>query len=63
MYKDFTNAGKLITLGNPVMMFFIFVATTTVGYVDALIIMNPGGIELMEGGLTAPVTYGAQTLL
>lgn len=67
IFKDFSNAEKIIALNMPAMMISIYACILTISWFGAKIIVNSGGIAgaggLTTGDLMALFTYAMQILM
>lgn len=62
IFKNFSNAEKLMALNMPVMQFGIYTCILLISWFGAKIIVNTGATELTTGELQSLITYGIQLL-
>jgi len=63
VYNDFTKAGKIVVLSNPLMQLCMYVVITLIGWFGARMIISSGGTALQDTQLSMMITYSAQILM
>ncbi len=69
--EDFTKAEKMIALTSPIMMFAMYTSSMFITFIGAMLIINTGAWDALEGAVVGPltpsqlsavITYGVQML-
>lgn len=63
VYNDFTKAGKIVVLSNPLMQLCMYVVITLIGWFGARMIISSGGTALQDTQLSMMITYSTQILM